>query len=257
MKAEILVATPCYGDKITNTYFLSVLKSISVFINHPNINLHFFTMGSDSLITRARNVCTAMFLKDKRYTHLLFIDSDIGFEPENILRLIEKDEPLVCAPYPRKKFLFNKVKDIDQNKILFMSEDDIKAKLVEYNVHVSSKIGTYNREIHNGFMEVDRSATGFMLIKRDVFDRMMKAYPHMQYKSCDINEKSYEDYLWRFFDCSVDENNYYMSEDYAFCDLWRKLGGKIWLDVTARLTHTGIAHYNGDITQTMNIGRKH
>lgn len=253
MVPEILVATPCYNDCITNTYFRSVLKAIAHFKNTGSANLHFFTVA-DSLVTRARNVCAAIFLKNSLYTHLMFVDADIGFEPEDIERLLEKHEPFVCSPYPIKRYNFDKVREIDSGKLERMTGDEIRAKLLRYNVHVSKNIGNYSREIMNGFMEIDRAGTGFMLIRREVFDLMMKEYPMLRYKSHDAQEKQYEDFLWLFFDCMVDDDNHYLSEDFAFCERWRNLGGKIWLDLKARLTHTGIEHFRGDMVQVMNIG---
>ena len=255
MAAEILVATPCYGGSITNTYFTSVLKTIAAFNDKRIANLHFYTV-EDSLVTRARNTCVAMFLRNSTYTHLMFIDNDIGFEPENIARLLEKDEPFVCSPYPIKKYQFNRIKDIDPSVLNTLSDKEIVARLLKYNVHVSSKMGPYSRTIHNGFMEIDRAGTGFMLIRREVIERMMLKYPNLKYKSHDIGEKEYEDYLWRLFDCEMDEDNCYLSEDFTFCDRWRKIGGKIWMDITAQLTHTGVAHYRGDMMQVMNIGKR-
>jgi glycosyltransferase involved in cell wall biosynthesis len=196
-----------------------------------------------------------MFLKNRIYTHLMFIDADIGFEPDDLLRLIEKDEPFVCSPYPKKKYEFGNIKDMKPDVLARLSEQDIVSKLLKYNVHVSSKIGPYSRTITDGFMEIDRAGTGFMLIRRDVIEKMMLRYPELKYRSHDEGEKDYEDYLWRLFDCTIDEDNCYLSEDFTFCDRWRQIGGKIWMDITARLTHTGIAHYRGNMMQVMNIGR--
>lgn len=234
--ANILLATPCYGNQITNAYFLSVIKTIATF-SKSDINLNVYTHGNESLITRARNICCAVFLSDPSYTHILFIDSDIGFEPVNIIRLLSKNEGVVCSPYPQKKFYFDRIRNGDDS-------------LVNFNIHVSANNEPCQRQIVNGFMEVDRAATGFMLIKREVFQKIMKECPQLQYKSCDNSEKHIENFLWRFFDCSVDKNNFYMSEDYAFCDLWKTLGGKIWIDTTARLTHVGTAEYSGDFMKS-------
>jgi glycosyltransferase involved in cell wall biosynthesis len=250
MKKKILIATPCYGNVVGKGYFESMLHTMVYFGGSKDVELNVFTMGNESLVTRARNVCVANMLKGN-YTHILFIDADIEFSPEVIERLVKKDEDVVCAVYPQKKICWEKLPTLD---IKDLTTEDIQARLMNYNVHISKIPGVYNKEIGKDyFMEVDRAATGFMLIKRTVFTKMMKAYPELRYYSDDESENHINDHLWAFFDCGIDERKKYMSEDYMFCDRWTKLGGKIYVDVISPLKHVGNYTFNGSFVQSLNL----
>lgn len=252
MKKKVLIATPCYGNSITNGYFQSILSTIVAFNGNPDVELHVFTLGNESLITRARNTCVATMLKGD-YTHLLFIDADIQFTPQVIERLIAKNEDVVCAVYPQKTICWEKLSDLRED-LKTLNKEELQAKLLKYNLHISKRNGEYNRPISpDGFMEVDRSATGFMLIKRPVFIKMMKAYPELRYYADDAAEDHLNEHLWTFFDCGIDERRKYMSEDYMFCDRWTKIGGKIYVDILSPLTHIGNYSFSGNVIHSLNL----
>ena len=105
-KLGVMIATPCYGGQLTESYLHGILNAISV-ASKENVQVHLNTMGNESLITRARNTLVAQFLDaDKKdpdkFTHLMFIDSDIGFGGEAIIRLLKSDYDIACGIYPRK-----------------------------------------------------------------------------------------------------------------------------------------------------------
>jgi hypothetical protein len=239
-KIRILLATPCYGNMLSTVYFNSILKMIAMYANDPDIHISVYTLGNESLITRARNICVGLFLKGN-YTHLLFVDADIEFEPECIRRLLDHNQDIVCAPYAQKNVKWHLLKDDAFKKEMdHRSLDELKKMMLTFNIHWKTDCETKKPIITNNFTEVDRAATGFMLIKRTVFSKLMKACPELKYDSDDAGEDHIKNHLWLFFDCMVDGRNKYLSEDYAFCERVRtKINGKIWVDLTSNLGHMG------------------
>ncbi len=245
--SKIFIGTPCYGGMITADYFKSCLQLTAVAAS-KKVELQFGTIGNESLITRARNTLVQLFMDDEQYTHLLFIDADIGFQPMNIERLIRADKDIACGIYPRKCIHWNQViKAIKENPNI--TEEEISYKSLGYNLNFED---SNSIQLQNGFAEVMEAATGMMLIKRDVFSKMRKAYPERKYISDQIiNGKS-----WRSDNCydlfgvgklPWDESERYLSEDYYFSRLWSKIGGKIWADLASPLTHHGNMHFKGHV----------
>jgi hypothetical protein len=102
-----------------------------------------------------------------------------------------------------------------------------------------------------GFATAKYAGTGFLLIKRGVFERMMQAYPELKFSTIHSSPRPTHgaDYRYALFDCMIDpETGIYLSEDYAFCRRWRAIGGELWLDLNSELTHTGNHHFKGNTT---------
>jgi len=227
MKTKVFIGTPCYGGMITADYFKSCLRLVNEAPKH-NIQLQFGTIGNESLITRARNTLVQLFMDDPgNYTHLLFIDADIGFSEKSIFRMLDFDKDVVAGIYPRKAIDWRKVKkrviekpDIDL--------DELHAASLEYNLNVKNP---ERIEVKSGFIEAIDGATGFMLIKRQVFEKMAKS-----------------DWNYAFFDTMIEpETKRYLSEDYAFCRLWQKIGGSVYADVISGLNHHGTYVFKGNV----------
>jgi hypothetical protein len=189
------------------------------------INVH--TLTGESLITRARNNMLHTFLSQPEYDQLLWIDSDIGFAPLNALRLIHSEHEVTATPYPLKAIWWDAV-----------AGSTAAEKQLSGKHYVVNRIGDEKDE--NGFSEVMDAGTGFMCIKRSALEKMIDAYPELQYTSDGNNHNEDEDrkrYL--FFDTMVDDGRY-LSEDYAFCRRWQRIGGKVMLDMSAPpLRHFG------------------
>jgi glycosyltransferase involved in cell wall biosynthesis len=251
MKKKILIATPCFGNMITNGYFLSILATMQHFANDPFVEICILTIGDQSLVTKARNMCVTSFMQGD-YTHLLFIDADIQFNPENIRRLIDKNDDVVCGAYPVKRIEWEALRSIDPSVLKTLSDSEIQARLLKYNLHVTTQTGEYSKRIDNGFMDVSRAATGFMLIRRTVFTKLMKLHPELKYINIEEPE-AVQKYLWSFFNCGINKYQAYVGEDYNFCDMWTNVGGKIWIDILSPLSHIGTHTYNGNIVQTMSF----
>jgi len=246
---KIYLGMPMYGGLLCENTLHGVL-GLQTWCYKSGVELKLQTMGNESLITRARNTIVSMFLDEMSYigTHLLFIDADIGFQPENVERLIRADKDIACGIYPRKCIHWNQVIDA-VNKDPNISEEQVAFKALGYNLNFENP---KQIQIQNGFCEVMEAATGMMLIKREVFAKMRKAYPEKKYKSDQIiNGQRYSsDNCYDFFGVGKlpwDKAERYLSEDYYFSRLWSKIGGKIWADVSMPLTHQGTMHFKGHV----------
>tara|TARA_Y100000004_G_scaffold90419_1_gene101367 strand:+ start:4230 stop:5006 length:777 start_codon:yes stop_codon:yes gene_type:complete len=248
---KIFIGTPCYGGMITADYFKSCMQLVALAAS-KKIELQFGTIGNESLITRARNTLVQLFM-DGDYTHLLFIDADLAFNPESVIRMIEFNKDVVTGVYPRKTIDWIKVKKrLKENPE--MSEDELLAASLQYNLNVKNPDRI---EMQKGFIEVMDGATGFMLIKRNVFERMATAYPELKFipdqhinqshdKEFDYHQTSNWNYT--FFDTTIEpETKRYLSEDYAFCRLWQNMGGKIYADIMSGMTHYGNYAFRGNV----------
>jgi len=252
-KYGVMIATPCYGGQLTEAYLHGIL-STTVKAQHKGIQVHLNTMGNESLITRARNTLVTQFLdadekEPDRFTHLLFIDSDIGFAAENVIRLVESDYDVCAGIYPRKSIDWKSIPKFVKET----GEKDLEAKALGYNLNFAEP---GNIKVRNGFTEVLDAATGFMCIKKEVFYKMKEAYGNLKYTSDQIinNERFSSNNCYAFFDCIIDEkSNRYLSEDYAFCRLWQKIGGKIYADVISPLTHYGTYPFRGNVWNKFNV----
>ena len=214
----IVLCTPIYTN-VTPQFLSSVLQLQLLFIN-KNIPFQYIFLSNDSLIPRARNKLCKYFLDIPNATYLLFIDSDIEFNPNDIIRLYLANKDIIGIAYAFKKIYNDKtigVYNLLENTI----NDD--------------------KEINEAF----EIGTGIMLIKRSVLLKMIESDPN-DYILLDnpedvgktINERKY----YRFFDTLIN-NNRYLSEDYMFCQKWRNLNGKIYLLKNTITIHHGSYGY--------------
>jgi hypothetical protein len=238
-KPFVVVATPCFGGLVNQSYMLSVLKLMQL-ASGGEFELDVVLMGGDSLITRSRSVLVSRFLDNPRATHLMFVDADIAFEPDQFARLLRLDKDFVAGAYP--------LKQIDWRALpaRAIAGEPLAAAGLSYVGQICA--GAELRQ-EDGFATAKYAGTGFQLIKRGVFERLMAAHPELKFKTVHTlsNEKPGGDNLYALFECAIDpESGVYLSEDYAFCARWRALGGEIWLDLRSRLTHSGTSYYDGD-----------
>jgi hypothetical protein len=232
----LFVATPCFGGMVTTGYMMSIVKLMEYAERH-NFSISLNVLGRDSLITRARNTLVAQFMTMREATHLMFIDADIGFEPELVHRMLAFDGDVVGGMYPAKALNWNPPERVCR------SEPPQTATLG----YVGQFCGRDELERRGPFATGVYAASGFMMIKRHVIERLIEAYPERAYKSDHVltPDKTRRKY-YALFECGIDpETREYLSEDFGFCRLWRALGGKIWLDVEGELAHTGSHDFVG------------
>lgn len=231
-KHNVFFATPCYGGQVTDQFFLSMFRMSQTFMQH-GINFRITTLRNESLVTRARNIMVAMFLESD-CSHLMFIDADIEFESESVLRALAYDKPIMAAAYPKKALPI-------QYAINFKFRDQ----------------ATKQVRVENGAVEVLDASTGFFLIKREVIEKMIQAYPELHYRNDSNIDEKFNKHCYSFFDTLHDpDDNRYLSEDYTFCRRWQKIGGEIWLDPNTKLNHIGAYTFEGDVGKIINRGNK-
>ncbi|MEX0595033.1 MAG: hypothetical protein WD512_00930, partial [Candidatus Paceibacterota bacterium] len=180
-KNKILIATPMYGGMAHGLYIKSCLD-LQGKLGSLGIESKFSFLFNESLITRARNYLVDEFLRSNM-THLLFIDSDIEFNPDDVLALIALDKDVIGAPYPKKsinwKNVASAVKNIPPDKVDTFNYGELEGMAGDY---VFNPIpGTKSFKV-NEPMEVMEIGTGYMLIKREVFIKYKEEYPHLKYK---------------------------------------------------------------------------
>jgi hypothetical protein len=235
----ILVATPVHSD--VSMHYAQSLLHLQKWCFHNKVRIGFQLMKS-SLITQGRNMCVAEFLK-KDFTHLLFIDSDISFNEGAVGRLIEANKDVISIPYPLKDMNWDKgFKMIQEGKI--KSVLDLKNKaFYRYPFKVPDP---ENIKIQNKVIEVTHSPTGFMMIKREVFEKMIIAYPNLRIDQDQLVNGKVEKlgHMWNFFDTLFDpEKRTYLGEDFAFCKRWRDIGGTCHAWIGDYITHVGEHQY--------------
>lgn len=239
----IFIATPCYGGMCTVHYHRSTM-ALQQELVRAGIEVVWSTPWNESLITRARNNQVAEFLKTDM-THLLFIDADIEFSVSDVNHLWNLDKDVSVGAYK-------------------MKQDG--ASLTVW------KDGKLRRLEGSDPIKIDYAGTGFMLIKREVIERLIEAHPELAYEEKIYSEKERalmaelryqadEDFIseeqyekaiaemgevsqikYAIFDTLIDDRTY-LSEDYTFCKRWRDLGGEIWCDPKIKLTHWGSKGY--------------
>jgi hypothetical protein len=248
----ILVATPCFGGMVTQTYMLSVVR-LMAHAKSAGFSVSLAMAGYDALICRARSTLLAAFLDDASATHVLFVDADISFEPQQVERLLRFDKEFSGALYP--------LKSIDW--------EAIPARSVNHGEGVRqaalSYVGTFSpaaeRKQEGEFATGSYVGGGFQLIRRSAIERMAAAYPETHFKrihcmsmsgtamssSAKDKDAAQSPNLFALFDCIIDpETGTYLSEDYSFCQRWRQIGGEIWIDTASKLTHSGAYQFVGD-----------
>jgi hypothetical protein len=235
---KLVVATPCYGGMVTQRY-MQCTCALLIETAQIGLRVQLELLGRESLITRGRNALVAKFLDDPEATHLLFIDADIGFEPRQVLRMLTFDHDVVAGMYPLKDILWNAAA-VDRAR----GGETLDHAAMRF---VGVALEGSERETENGFVTGSYAGAGFLMISRRVFEKMRTSYPHLQYKAAHTAvDPSLSTNQYAFFDCIIDEvSGEYLSEDYAFCQRWRALGGKIWLDTQGVLAHIGPYEFVG------------
>jgi hypothetical protein len=244
-RPHIMVATPCYGGQVTAAYMDSVLR-LQIACLKNGVDFRFKPRGGDALITRVRAELVADFLGwMPKPTHLLFIDSDIAFEAEQVFRLLAFDADVTAAAYP--------IKEIDWGKVgnaVRANQSPQTAGLT----YVTSWIDPNQIAARKDFARVRYAGTGFLLIRRSVIERLCAAHPELKYRRIHYSSDALQDSPHRFalFECMIDpQTGEYLSEDFSFCRRWTDLGGEIWLDLKSKLMHVGQYAFSGNLTDCL------
>jgi acyl-CoA synthetase (AMP-forming)/AMP-acid ligase II len=256
-KVCLYILTPHYGGMCYVNYMNSLIATISR-MKEVGVELHLEFCNNDSLVSRARNNLVAKAMTNPNMTHMLFIDNDITWDPDSILKLLIADKPIVGGIYPLKHYNWERLVSTNpetpnvvqnwidkKNQSMFKDAitdvDMVHHRMLSYNLNYS----TPTLKIENNLTSVRHIATGFMMIKRKVIEKMQLAFPSTKYVD-DVGflSSNESEQAFALFDCGV-EDGHYFSEDWLFCHRWTKMGGEIHVDVTINLNHTGPVDFRG------------
>lgn len=243
-RPSLFVATPMYGGLCDGDYAVGLLRCVSVF-SKAGIGMQLAYMKNESLITRARNNLAHDFLETD-CTHLMFIDADIGFDPEAIVMMVQADKDIICGIYPKKEIDWNKVEKAVKNGV---PAHELHRHTGAFVVNLVG--GAQEQEgILGQPMQIENGGTGFMLIKRQVFEALLGQVPiyiNDMYLATDRERNA--KVIHEFFATSIDpeSGNRLLSEDYHFCKIARKAGFTVWAAPWATLVHNGAYAFRGQL----------
>lgn len=236
--AKVFVATPMYGG-VCHGQFLKSILSLTLLGAKRGHDIIFTDLYNESLINRARNTLTELFLKtDCEY--LLFIDADQGFNAEAVIKMIEEDLDLVGAAVPMKGINWKRVEKAVQD-----GKTDLNQHTGIYNVNMSPEQREEFLKNPNAIAEVQYIGTGLMLIKRNVLEALKEKVGSYKSDQLQVGTINKGDRIYDFWKTMVDaESDRLLSEDYHFCKLWKEQGGKIYLAPYVKVIHAGTYWFN-------------
>lgn len=246
---NVLWATPCYISAVSMNYVTSMFE-----LTHEAIRLGLRStlhLRAESLVTRGRNEIVKYFLMNEQYTHLFWIDSDIAFLPSAVTRLLLSDHDVAAGIYPIKRFNWPR-----QGLPAGVTEEAFETLYTDYPFNlIGLGAEPFSKFVtEDEFVEVAEAPTGFMVIKRQVFTKLMTHYPQLNYVPDGPPNNPEAPFYWLFFDCMVDpDTNRYLSEDYAFCRRWRDIGGKVHADLRSDLGHLGQHMFRGNFAESARL----
>ena len=254
-KNKLFIATPMYGGICGGQYCKST-ADLAMLAAQYGMDVRFFYLFNESLIPRARNYLVDEFLRSD-CTHLMFIDSDIGFDPNDVIALSViaadgSDKDIVCGPYPKKCISWEKIKHaVDKG---FADEDPNNLDKYVGDYVFNPAQGTESIPLGEP-VEVLEAGTGFMMIRRNTFEKFTEAYPQQLYKPDHVRTEHFDGSreIMAFFDTPIcPDTKRYLSEDYMFCQWWRNMGGKIYLCPWMKTHHIGTYAFTGDMPAIAN-----
>ena len=214
---KLFVALPAYDFKVSLKLAVSLARLAQMLPPH-GIDMNIGSICGCSVVSRARNLLVKDFLESD-CTDLMFIDADINFEPDDVLRL------MAWASDPKKGIVGGVPRTRKANKVYIAQLDQDEEGVTMNGM---------------GLVRAKRIATAFMLVRREVFERLVNENPQWNYY-----DHSSDRQLNAVFDFLVTEEGY-MGEDYLFCDRARQIGYEVWIDPTIKLGHMGVQEYEGD-----------
>lgn len=262
---KLFVATPMYGGMNHGMYMKSCLD-LQAICSQYGIEIRYSFIFNESLITRARNYLVDEFLRAEGFTHLLFIDADIHFDPRDVIACLALDKDVVGGPYPKKSIKWASVKE-GVKKHPDIEPGDMEKLAGDFVFNPVP--GTEKFSVAEP-VEVLEIGTGFMMVKRHVFDKFREAYPEFSYRPDHVGQANFDGqrYIHAYFDTVIDHkrkvvvngeerefggSDRYLSEDYMFCQWWRNIGGQIWLCPWMKTHHIGTYAFTGDMPAVANF----
>ena len=227
---SVMIATPIARNP-TWEYTASMLSTMLT-LTDLGIRCTFqFVVGS-SVVHKARNELVAYFLASD-FTDLLFIDDDMQWSPNDVIRLLGSDKPLIGG--------------VGRQRVQKPNSDPRV-----WCMRIPREMADPLRSDDMGCIEVGGFGAAFMLINKIVFERMVEAHPEWALKAPSDWEQRIRPFYFEFFrqghpDIPGDDTG----EDYVFCDRWRALGEEVWVDPSITLGHVGSYNYRGSVSEVL------
>ena len=259
-KNKLFVATPMYGGMAHGMYVKASLD-LQALMSKYGVETRFSFLFNESLITRARNYLVDEFLRSD-CTHLLFIDSDVHYNPQDVVALLALDKDVIGGPYPKKAINWNNIA-LAARKHPDLAPQELENLVGDYVFNVVK--GTQQFSVTEP-LEVLEIGTGYMMVKREVFPILEEKYPQLRYKPDHVGQAHFDGsrYIHAYFDTVIDTldsatgggSERYLSEDYMFCQLWRKTGGSIFLCPWMKTQHIGTYPFTGNLSKIAELTGK-
>jgi hypothetical protein len=256
-KKKLFIATPMYGGQCGGQYCKST-ADLAALAAQYGMDVRFFYLFNESLITRARNYLVDEFLRSD-CTHLMFIDSDIGFDPNDVIALSViaeegTDKHIVCGPYPKKCIAWEKIKRAVDKGFADKNPENLERYVGDYVFNPKEGTGTIPLDEP---VEVLEGGTGFMIIQRAALEKFRDSYPQYMYKPDHVRTEHFDGSreILMAFQAEVDPvSKRYLSEDYWFCQKSWDIGIKTWLCPWMKLQHMGSYVFGGSLIDLAQIG---
>jgi len=258
---KLFVATPMYGGQCGGMYTRSMCDLTALCVKY-GIEVRSYFLFNESLITRARNYCVDEFLRSDA-EHMLFIDSDIGFNPQDVIALMALQTPespydVIAGPYPKKCITWEKIKQAVDKGVADENPNALEDFVGDFVFNPAINENESSRSIRlDEPAEVLETGTGFMMIRRKTFDKYKETYPEYSYKPDHVRTAAFDGSreIHAYFDCIIEpKTRRYLSEDYMFCQNVRNMGMKVWLCPWMHLQHTGTYVFAGKLAALASIG---
>lgn len=256
-KRKLFVATPMFGGQCYGGYTQSMINLAITCVRY-GIDMRVYNIFNESLVQRSRNYCAQAFL-DSDCTHMLFIDADITFDPDAVLTLLalqseDSQYDVIAAPYPKKAISWEKIKQAVDKGVADEDPNVLERYVGDYVFNLAEGVTQMRLDEP---AEVLEAGTGFMMIRRETFERFIKEYPEQMYLPDHVRTEGFDGSreICAFFDCIIDpKTKRYLSEDYMFTQYVRNMGGKVWMCPWIPLKHTGTYIFGGSLIDLAQIG---
>jgi hypothetical protein len=244
-KKKLFIGMPTYGGMMTTLTAKSLIDLNSLMAQY-GVEVKFSFLMNESLIQRARNYITDEFLHRSDCTHMMFIDADIVFNPQDIISMLALDKEIIGGPYPKKSLDWKQLnKALKKNPELPVSEYEKLTGSIVFN-----PVGGTQKFSITEPLEVMEVGTGFCMYKREVFEKFQESYPQYMYKPDHVGQAHFDGsrQICSFFNVEIDpSSNRLLSEDYANCQQMRAIGIKVWMAPWIQLSHCGSYIFQGSL----------
>lgn len=256
-KRKLFLGVPMYGGACAGLFAKSVADLTAMCTSH-GIELRSYFLFNESLITRARNYVSDEFMRSNA-THLMFIDSDIGFDPRDVLAMLalqsdESEYDVLAGPYPKKTISWEKIKLAVDKGVADEDPNVLERYVGDYVFNPKSGSGTIRIDQP---VEVSEVGTGFMMTRRATFEKFRDAFPQYSYKPDHVRTEQFDGSreIMQYFQSEIDpKSKRYLSEDYWFCQKVQEIGCKVWYCPWLKLQHVGSYIFGGSLLDLAQIG---